>query len=143
MAMLAFGSFAFTTTVETPLAANTPAKALGTTVVGEIGDFTMPVNNRLLYGGATTRAFEIILSTSSVRSAGSQALATIHVAKNGVVVTNLSTTRTLLNTSDVGAVALCGSLSLAQNDYVEIWLETNNGTNITITKGCMIVRVLG
>jgi hypothetical protein len=40
-------------------------------------------------------------------------------------------------------VGLCGTLSLAQNDYVEFWLETNNGTNITVQKGCMLVRVLG
>ena len=98
MAKLVFGSFVFTSPVETPLAAATPAKALGTTAAGPLGDFTMPLNNRLLYTGLTTRAFQINMALSAQKTTGGATDAIFHIHINGISPTpDITIGRTIAN----------------------------------------------
>jgi len=143
MAKLVYGSLAFSTPAETTLAAATPTKASGTTTALVMGDFTMSADNRLRYDGVTTRDFEVEISVSLSKASGGATNAMVHIHKNDVHDPLLTIERTLANTSDIGALGLSVALTLEQNDYVEIWLETTNGDNLTIEKGQMVVSVLG
>ena len=144
MAKLVFGSFVFTTPVETPLAAATPAKALGTTAAGPLADFTMPQNNRLLYTGLTTRAFQINMAIAAQKTTGGATNAIFHVHINDLSpLPDITIERTIANNNDTGAIPICGAFNLSTGDYVELWLETANGDNITIIGGQMVISVLG
>jgi len=143
MAKLVYGAMAFSASEETILAAATPAKALGTTTALVLGDFTMSANNRLRYDGVETRDFEVDISVSMIKSAGGATNAIMHIHKNDVHEPLLTIERTIANTSDTGAISLTGAVTLEQNDYVEIWVETVNGDNLTIALGQMVISVLG
>lgn len=143
MAKLIYGSLAFTTPVETTLASSTPVKAEGITTSLTLGDFTMPQNNRLTYVGTITRDFQIIIALSSIKSSGGATDGIFHVYKNGILIPGITIERTIQNTSDIGAIPLLGAVPMSENDYVELWIETVNGDNMTITKGQIIINVLG
>jgi len=143
MAKLVYGSYGFSTPVETILAAGVPTKALGGTTGLIQGDFTHIANNRLRYDGLTTRDFVVNVSLSVVKTAGGGTISTVYVVKNGVIGSALSIDRTIANAVDTGALAIIAPFTLAQNDYIEIWASTTNGDNMTITKGCIVVSVLG
>ena len=144
---LTFGSFYFSTPALTTLAAATPAKAAGTTTINpaSVGNgFTMPANNRLqLDSGQTTRVYRVSALVSLVKSDGGSTDGKLYIAKNGTIVAESGITRTLANTSDFGAVAAGWMVSLAADDYVELWVETTNGDDVTIQDGGLGATVLG
>lgn len=142
MAKLVYGSLFFTTPVETPLAAATPVKALGTTTAGPLGDFTH-INNRLTYTGLDTRDFELSADVSMTKAGGGATVGSVHFAKGGSILPGQKINRTLANTSDEGAVGVTGAVSLSTGQYVELFLEDVNGDDLTIQSGGMVIAVLG
>ncbi len=142
MAKLTYGGLAWATPVETIISAGVPTKALGSTTASQLGDFTHS-NNRLTYNGATTRDFGIMITCSFTKASGGSTLGTIHIAKNGSAIAGLQIDRTLPNSSDVGALSVCGSASLSTNDFIELFIHSDNGDNITITTGQICIKVLG
>ena len=141
---LTYGSFYFSTPILTPLAAVTPAKALGVTTPLIFNGFTVSASNRMtLDAGQTTRDYEVTLSVSMTKAGGGATLGHLHVAKNGAIVPGAHIHRSLANTSDEGAVSLNFQLELAAGDYIEVWIETTNGDDMTIETGTMTVKVIG
>ena len=143
MAKLSFGSCYFSTPVETTLDAGTPAKASGTTTAMQLGDFTHPASNRLTYTGATARVFNVAFAGSVVKGSGGSSLASMYIYKNGTLVTGAEVLRQIANAADHGAGAVMCQVSLATNDYVELWLATSSGDNMTIEAGVLSANVLG
>jgi hypothetical protein len=143
VALLTYGSFHFTTAATTSLSSATPAKAAGTTTAGLLGGFTMPTNNRLTYGDSTTRVFSVRVSLSMTRSSGGGPNVSVMVAKNGTVIPYSQNTQEIATTTDQVNIASCITVELAEDDYVEAWIETNNGVDIDVEHGCLIARVLG
>ena len=141
MAKLSFGGMYFSKATATTLTLNTPAKALGTTTAMELGDFTMPASNRLTYTAATTRSFEVIACVSM--SAAGATNSTISLAKNDSVIAASAIQRKISTGGDIGALAVSVSTSMDQNDYVELWLENDDGDNMTVENGTVTVKVLG
>jgi len=141
MAKLSYGSFTFTTPAATTLAAATPAKAAGTTTAGQLGEFTHVADNRLRYDGLVERAFAVFVSLALLKGAGGNTQATVHVYKNGVSAGSLAFTIT--NATDDLPLTWCGTILLDTNDYVELWLETDTGDDLTVRSGSMLVSVLG
>jgi len=141
MAKLSFGGMYFSTAAATTLTLNTPAKALGTTTAMELGDFTMPANNRLTYTAATTRSFEVIACVSM--SAAGATNSTIYIAKNDSVIAASAIQRKISTGGDIGALAVSVNTQMDQNDYVELWLENDDGDNMTVENGTVTVKVLG
>jgi len=131
-----YGGFHVSTPIETAIAlVNTPVKALGTTTVsGAVRGMDMPADNRLRYTGAPTR-FHTIRAALSVISAASNKVFEFYIAKNGVVDTTSGIRRKQGTSSDEGALALEFHIQLAQNDYVEVWVENvTDASNMTITR---------
>ena len=143
MAKLTYGSLYFSTPVATVLAAATPLKALGTTTDMQMGDFSSTGNNRLVYGGATTRVFEVTFCGSVTKGGGGSTASSYYIYKNGTLVTGASVGRTIANAADEGAFAVMCHVSLANTDYVELWVETDTGDDLTIQAGVLSARVLG
>ena len=141
---LSYGSFYFSSSAATTLSSATPAKAAGTTTECVSNGMTVSSSNRItLDAGQTTRDYEVTVAISVTKAGGGATLGTFHIAKNGTVVTGAMVNRSLANTSDEGAVALTFQITLAATDYLEIFIETNNGDNLTVESGGMSIQVIG
>ena len=140
---LTFGGYSITTPALTALGVDTPAKAAGLTTVGaNVNGFDHTTNRLTLKAGQATRTYFCHAYFSAVKAGGGATLGTFYIAKNGVVQpTGLS--RTLANTSDVGAVATGAIFELAAGDYVELWLKTANGDDITLNAAGLGIHVVG
>lgn len=113
---------------------NTPVKVLGTTTGVNLFRVTSPANNRLTYGGTKTRRFQVISSsTAQFTSAVSNKFFTFYIAKNGTVLPESKQKVKLINNTDQTSVTLSCTVSLAANDYIELWVENNtDGTDIIV-----------
>lgn len=136
-----YGSLYFSSSSATTLSAATPAKAAGTTAEMLSQDFTASTSNRLTYDGTTTLNFKVSASLSASSVAGAETL-DFYIYKNGTVVTGSQIQRKVSN-NDVGAVSLECIVSLATDDYVEIWVESLGGDNVVIDYGCVTASLVG
>ena len=139
----AYGALYFSASALTTLAAATPAKAAGTTAAqdGNI-NFTISTSNRLTYTGVNTEEFHVSMSIGVTKSAGGSTTGSHHLYKNGSLVAGATINRTYANATDAGAVALIAHVSLATNDYVELWLETDSGDDLTVNDGVITIHLL-
>lgn len=106
---------------------NGPLKAEGSTTLIRAKDFDSDggVNNRLRYIGAETRQFFVSVDISLEKDSGSPANIQISIYKNGFPETGLTVLNEASGT-DIMAVSVSGPVELAQNDYVEVWVESDN-----------------
>jgi hypothetical protein len=141
MAKLTFGSCYFSTPVETTLTATIPAKAAGTTTAMLLEGFTH-TDNRLTNTGVG-RTYEVRFD-GSVSKVGNQATEAIsRIYRDGSVVVGAGSVRTIANAADHGAFSVAGQVFLATGGYVELWLETDSGDNLTISVGVLSAKVIG
>lgn len=142
MARLTYGGFYFSTPAATTLGAATPAKAAGSTTALQLGDFTHS-DNRLTYEATVTRDFEVMAAISLTKASGSASVASLLVAKNGSPVTGLRVDRSCPEDTDERLLVVVGNLSLTEDDYVELFLETDTGDDLTVESGVMTCKVIG
>ena len=138
---LTYGGYYFSTPALTTLSAATPLKAAGTTTAKPVNGFTHTASNRLTYNGTVTRDFMVTVTFSANTAAGAETCS-FHLYKNGSLVTGSTIVRKVSN-NDIGAGALSTIVELATNDYVELWVETLGGDNLTIDNGTVIAVVVG
>lgn len=112
-------------------ATNTEYKVLGTTTQSTFSQKFDHDNNRLTYRGAITRVFKVLVTATI--SSGNNHQVGMYIGKNGVVLPE-SETYTTTNASGRVENVVCQCLvSLATNDYIEIFVENTTAiTNITI-----------
>ncbi len=120
--------------------ANTPVKVAGTTTASNLFRVTMPSNNTLTYKGTKTRTFMVICSISC-NAAGSSKFFTFSIAKNGVILTESKQKFKIISNTDQPQVTISCTVSLATNDYVELWVENNtDGTDLTANTFNLAIR---
>jgi hypothetical protein len=144
MAKLTFGSCYFSTSAPTTLdsPAGTPVKAAGTTTAMLLEGFTH-TDNRLTNTGVV-RTYEVRFDGSVSKGGSQQDTQTVsRIFVNGLLVTGIGTARTIDNADDVGAFSVSGQVSLDTNDYIELWLETNDGYSLTVEAGVLSAKVIG
>ena len=142
---LTFAGSWFSTPAETTMVANTPIKAAGTTTFSSLSQgFTQTANNRIqLDAGQTTRTYRCTANIAVSKAGGGATNGTFYIAKNGVVDTDTAMIRTLANTADIGSIIVIGMEELAAGDYIELWIETDTGDNLTIEAGGIGCGVVG
>jgi len=111
----------------------TAVKIVGTgaTTANSLFRFTAPSTNNLTYKGKKTRNFQINASLSiRVVSATGDFYAFI-IAKNGTVVTESNAVVRINNDSDIQNLAINSIVSLAPDDFIEIYVQrlTGSGTD--------------
>lgn len=110
---------------------NTWVKASGTTTSGTNSKFTH-TTNRLTYNGAFTNSF-LVTVNATVRSAGTNQLISIGVAKNG---TTFAESEGIIRTTTAN-VEHGGStqavVEMVANDYVELYVRNTSSTDIRVT----------
>jgi hypothetical protein len=109
---------------------STPVKVAGTTTTGFLNNFTHNIAlSRLTYTGETTQRFHI--TTTLTAEGDGNALFLFFIAKNGVEQSNIEIQQQF--SSNRSSVTLNGIIQLAQNEYVELWVQNDtNNKNITI-----------
>ena len=110
-------------------AVSTPVKTLGTTILLPSTEFDSPVDGRLRYIGTETKTFVMMASLSAI-SGGVDKTYLFYLAKNGVIIPETEISRTLGSVFQGAAISLLGVVSLATNDYIEVWVE--NATDTTL-----------
>jgi len=122
------GNLYITTTATTIFSAiNTPTKALGTTTAVNLFRVSSPTDNRLTYIGNKTKKF-IVVCTMSITAASNNIQYSLYISKNGIVLPESRSTTKIANGADHQAIALSCTLSMAPNDYIEVWVENDSGT---------------
>lgn len=118
-----------------------PVKASGATTLQAISQKFSHSDNRLTYSGAITRSFKVTV-TASVSSGANNVIGN-YVAKNGTVVANSEIYITANSGGRAENVAIQTVVELAQNDFVEFFVENDSGTsNITVTDMAFIAEAL-
>ena len=123
--------------------AGVAVKVAGTTTFQDISQKfdTQDVSNRARYTGAITRDFQITILVSVTSGNGNQI--GVYVAKNGVVVSASESYGTANASGRVENITCQSILSLATNDYIEVFVENDAATNnITATELSVIVKSL-
>ncbi len=128
-----------TPAVTTFTAANTATKVSGTTTSTNLFRVSSPMNNRLTYSGTKTKKFMVMCSLSFT-ALGNNKNYSFYIAKNGVILPESKISRKINTGTDQGAVPVSCTISLAPNDYIEIWAE-NNTDVIGLTVESMNVAI--
>lgn len=135
-----YGALYFSSAVTTTLAAATPAKAAGTTAAQNGSrHFTISTTNRLTYIGVDTDVFRVSCTVGITKSAGGSTTGSHYLYVNDSPVTGASINRTYANATDEGSVALVAHITLTTNDYIELWLETDTGDDLTVNDGTITI----
>ena len=132
-----YGSVFISSAAATTLAAGVPAKVAGTTAFSSAisspnFDDDSGVSNRLRYTGTVTRDFFVEICVSMTSGSNNQDL-TFYLAKGGVIDAETKIFRKIGTGSDQGAMPLCGPVNLAQNEFVELWIENSQANAVTVT----------
>jgi len=135
----AYGSWHITTSL-TNTANGTPAKLAGAGVTASdlISDFTHTTPNRLTYTGTATRIFRVSSALTCTHSTGNTVM-TFSYAKNGTNDADTSISRKVGTGGDVGAFAMETLVSLATNDYIEIFCDADSAGTSTASLGEMSI----
>jgi hypothetical protein len=125
---VAAGNLYISTTTNTNFSAlNTPLKISGTTTAASLFRVASPANNRLTYGGAKGRRFQILCSLTCSQGSSNREYS-FYVYKNGVQLPESRQKIKLVNASDQVSVTISCTAFLATSDYIEIWVEANTST---------------
>jgi len=116
------------------------------TVSAQLNQFTMPVNNRLLYTGTRTILASVRLSITVFSNTASGDIGYgIYIYKNGVFVSG-SKQLTLARRTPPGSppiVAITSNIltQLSQNDYVEAYIYVVSG-NVTVNQMSLTIEAV-
>ncbi|MBI3239681.1 MAG: hypothetical protein HYZ43_12710 [Flavobacteriia bacterium] len=130
---VAGGNMYVTTAIQTVIATmGVPVKILGTTTAVGLFRMSSPTDNRLTYTGSQTRSFQVICSLTAIQPSTNKYFS-FYIAKNGVILPESRQEVKLVNNTDQGPVTLSCRVSLAPNDYIEVWVENEtSNTNLTV-----------
>lgn len=137
----AIGSLYLSTPATEGMVAGTEEKVAGTTTAGPLQDFTMPVDNRLLYGGTDTIQVRVIINVAGSFSVNFTTLG-IYVAKNGSFIPASHIDREVATGGDHGSWGTSWKVELATGDYIEAFLESDKTGDATIDHMVMTVTEL-
>ncbi len=122
-------SSAAATSVATP---GTYVKAAGTTTLKLADEFDMPADMRIRHTGTPTRP-TLVTASCSVTVA-SDCKVTVALAENGVLDANTAQEQELTAAGGAMSFDVKGVLSLAENDYAEVWVTADEIVGVTMTK---------
>lgn len=115
-------------------APNTFTKIAGTTTAGIIQRFTH-TDNRVTYTGILTEQFAISATASGTSTGTSPTirLQIRHYDSGGVLLATSATAETNINNANRAEnMTAFLSTSVSTGDYVELWVSSSNGANVTV-----------
>ena len=110
---------------------NVWVKAAGTTTAGSISKFTH-TSNRLTYTGAFNQSFTIHVN-ASVRSAVSNQVISIGVAKNGTILAESEMTIRTSTSNQEHPGSTLAVIDMVATDYVEVFVKNTASTDVRVS----------
>ncbi len=124
------------------ITASTPTKVLLPTTVKNSNEWAVADtgggNMAVQYTGATTEMFKIFMSTS-ITSSNNNVVLDIMMYKNGVYEDGIKISRKISTGADVGSLAIVGEFEADEDDYVEIWINTDGTSTFTFSNTSIII----
>jgi len=114
----------------TVIASTAPVKVAGVTVLNSVSQRFTHTNNRATYAGSLTRSFGVFVNASATGTAGHQV--TLYIAKNGTPITLGAPVSTLNAAGRAENIAAQAIVSLATNDFIEVWVSNGSSADVTI-----------
>lgn len=122
------GGFYLDTAVETVITTiNTPVKVAGTTIGLALNERLVATTNRLTYTGLQPTI--ATLTGSFAVDSGNNVNLSFYIAKNGVILPESRSMVRVGSGTDERSGVITSLVDLLPNDYVEIWVENNSGTD--------------
>ncbi|MBP2284032.1 nucleoside diphosphate kinase [Flavobacterium sp. CG_23.5] len=119
---------------------STAVKLAGTTTSNGLFRFSTDggINNRLKYLGIKSRYFRVG-GSASFQSTVNGDIYVFYIAKNGTVISQSKIYAKSTSTSDIIAVPIGTTISLATNDYVEVYVMRYSGSGDILTVSMNLV----
>ena len=112
-------------------------KIPGTTISNNLFRMDGSTNNRLLYSGKKSRTFNATASVSFEGATGTSDLLFYFVksASGGTPITLITSSETFIdsNNTNIQSIAVTGTVTLANGEYIELCVRRLNGTNKLFT----------
>lgn len=119
-------------------AGNEVAVAFGTGFVGDVTQkFTISNAGRYTYNGEQTKAFYVDATMYASIGGGASREYVYYIAKNGTIIGSSESKRTY-DGSNSGANSCSSLVTLATNDYVELYVVANTATTSLTVDTCSI-----
>ena len=120
--------------VSPAITAGVPAKVGGTATDGGSRGFTVSTatGGRATYNGAATKTFTVSV-TLAVTSTKSNEVMMGYIAKGGTVIASSEVSRKIGTGTDVGAMSMHTVVTLATDEYIEVFVDLAASTADTIT----------
>jgi hypothetical protein len=110
---------------------NTWVKASGTTTSSTLSKFSH-TSNRLTYNGAFNQSFVVHINTS-VRSAGTNQVISIGIAKNGNIIAESEMTIRTTTSNQEYPGSTTAIVDLVNTDYLEVFVKNTSSTDIRLS----------
>lgn len=114
-------------TVTTISTSGVPVKVEGTTTANAVSQKFSHTDNKDTYNGALTRIFKVSVVASF--TSGNNKDISVYIAKNGTIDPTSEMQSTTDGNGRAESIACQTILELEENDYIEVWIENNSGTN--------------
>jgi hypothetical protein len=118
----------------------TPVLVAGTWTVDLSTNATCTTAGRITYTGATTQILKINAALSLDPASGSNQDLQVYLYKNGSAIAG-SRMEAKINTNEHKEVSLVYQISMAINDYIEIYVQNSTATNnITVSRAVLSIN---
>lgn len=118
----------------------TPVKVAGTWTVDIGSSFTGTTGGRLTYTGAETQVCRVETSLSLAPVSGANQHISVYLAKNGTTIAGSRQIAHISNGAEMN-MSLTWQLSLATNDYIEVFVQNGTATNnITVSRAVLSIH---
>lgn len=116
---------------------NTPVITNAVWVLEDIRRFSATTGGRATYISEQTKHFPVDIAVGVISVGGGSTDITVYLALNGSVITN--TGRTVnASGSTPRTLSIPWQLDLSENDYLEVFVENNSGTNNIIVESAIL-----
>ncbi len=124
-------------TATTIASAGTPVKVAGTFTVGIQSGFTGDTTGKIVYNGTTTRVVNVKASATVKPATQSSQDLFLQIAKNGTVIAGSKIVREV-DTAQTANLFTFFNISLAQNDFVEVFVGNATSTDNVVVSDIVI-----
>lgn len=119
---------------------STPVKVAGTWTVDIGSSFTGTTGGRLTYTGAETQVCRVETSLSLDPVSGANQHISVYLAKNGTTIAGSRQMAHISHGAEMN-MSLTWQLSLATNDYIEVFVQNGTATNnITVSRAVLSIH---
>jgi hypothetical protein len=108
---------------------STYVKIAGTTTTGSLQNFTNSTTNKLVYTGTLTTTFIVVVKAAISNGGNANQTVRIAIYKNGSIIASSEIEYILTSLNSQFATPTQCLVSLATNDYIEVYIENTTGAN--------------